>query len=122
MLSAGADLGLVTDGELAMAYVGLADQRKHRRISMMSDARLEVGDATYPCSILDMSVGGAAIMTPLALAPGSRAVLEIDGMGSFDVRVVRGLGIGLAVSFDVTPERANALGRELNPGLLPGTN
>ncbi len=97
-----------------MAYIGLADQRKHKRISMMSDARLEVDGAEYRCSLLDMSVGGAAIMTPLTLSPGSRAVLEIDGMGRFDVRIVRGLGIGLAVSFDVTPERANALGRELS--------
>lgn len=97
-----------------MAYIGLADQRKHKRISMMSEARLKVDDAEYRCSLLDMSVGGAAIMTPLALPPGRRAVLEIDGMGHFDVRVVRGLGIGLAVSFDVTPERADALGHELS--------
>ena len=97
-----------------MAYIGLADQRKHKRISMMSDARLEVDGAEYRCSLLDMSVGGAAIMTPLTLSPGCRAVLKVDGMGRFDVRVVRGLGIGLAVSFDVTPERADSLGRELN--------
>lgn len=96
-----------------MAYIGLADQRKHKRISMMSDACLEVDGTTSRCSILDMSVGGAAIMTPLSLLPGSRGTLEIEGMGRFDIRVVRGLGIGVAVSFDVSPERASELGREL---------
>lgn len=102
-----------------MAYIGLADQRKHKRISMMSEARLEVDGAAHRCSLLDMSVGGAAIMTPLTLSPGVRGVLEIDGMGRFDVRVVRGLGIGLAVSFDVAPEQADALGRELGQA-VPG--
>jgi c-di-GMP-binding flagellar brake protein YcgR len=51
------------------------DRRRHKRVSVTMLGRfMRENKQEYPCSLLDMSVGGAAIMAPVTVEIGEHVV------------------------------------------------
>ena len=78
-----------------------AERRRFRRIPVNLPGKLFVpGDGQEsPCTIVDLSPGGAQIECSLALEMGIQAVLYINGFGRFEGTIVRREGTMSGVRF-----------------------
>lgn len=76
------------------------ERRREQRHETASAARLRIGDAWVPTSVVNLSKGGAALLTDMRPEPGSPVLVEIDDLGFFLCRVVRHLDAGIAVRFE----------------------
>lgn len=76
------------------------DRRRHKRVAVTLLGRfMRENRQEYPCKLHDISVGGAAIKSPVELALGERIVAYFDHIGGIEGEVVRimedGTGFGL---------------------------
>ena len=76
------------------------ERRREQRRTTESAARLRVGDAWVQTSVINLSKGGAALLTEIRPEQGSPVLVEIDELGYFLCRVVRHLDSGIAVRFE----------------------
>jgi hypothetical protein len=61
------------------------DRRRHKRVSVTMLGRfMRENKQEYPCSLLDMSVGGAAIMAPVTVEIGEHVVVYFDHVGGIE--------------------------------------
>ena len=67
----------------------------------------------YPCRLLDISVGGAAIMAPLTVEIGERVVAYFDHLGGIEGFVVRAFDGGFAFRIQATQHRREKLAAQL---------
>ncbi len=90
------------------------DQRRHRRVSLtllgrfMRESRHE-----YPCKLNDISVGGAAINSPVSVNEGERIVVYFDHLGGLEGSVVRVFEGGFAMQFKMTAHKREKLAAQL---------
>ena len=79
------------------------DRRRHKRVEVTLLGRFMRPDKQeYPCKLVDISVGGAAIMAPVEVEVGERIVAYIDQLGGLEGNVVRSIDGGFAMQFTVT--------------------
>ena len=76
------------------------ERRRDTRHASDSPARLLIRDEWTETTVVNLSVGGAALLTAARPAPGSRVLVEIAELGFFLCRVVRHLEDGIAVEFE----------------------
>ena len=94
------------------AYV--QEKRRFQRVRVnllgrfMASSRHE-----YPCQIVDMSPGGAAMITPVTPAVGERVVVYIDHIGRVEGRVARTLAGGFAIELRATSRKRDKLASQL---------
>lgn len=90
------------------------DRRRHKRITVpllgrfMRESRQE-----YPCKLLDISAGGAAILAPVTIALGERVVAYFDHIGGIEGAVVREFEGGFAFKISATAHKREKLAAQL---------
>jgi hypothetical protein len=90
------------------------ERRRHQRVRvdllgrMMLENRLE-----YPCRIVNMSPGGAAIMADSPSRMGERVIAYIDHLGRLEGRITREFDGGFAISIGATPRKREKLAAQL---------
>jgi len=67
----------------------------------------------YPCCLLNMSVGGALISSPVSLDLDERIVVYFDELGGLEGHVVRQLDTGFAIEFAATQRKRQKLAAQL---------
>jgi len=78
------------------------DRREYRRVKIEQFCRMIMHGREYPCEIIDVSEGGAALKTDAKPEAGESIILYFDDMGRVRAQVVRRLENGIAVAFSMT--------------------
>ena len=90
-----------------------AEQRSHVRHTVSEPCIAVVFNHEYSGTVIDMSVGGAAVQLEVLLdatpAPDTPIQLQIDGIGRLHSRVVRSRIGGVAVEFNIDPHKEGHL-------------
>lgn len=90
------------------------DRRLHKRHQIVRLGRfMRASKHEYPCKLIDISVGGAAMMSPVAPEIGERIVAYFDGLGGLEGSVVRLLDGGFAVSFHMSQHKREKLAAQI---------
>jgi hypothetical protein len=116
--------------------MGFKELRQHVRFQPSASAQLRLeGGLTVPCSIRDISMGGAYLVRrgepsrPVCLQPGDRVRIRVQDpttgerctLSADIVRIEQGGGPGLAVRFILTEETVGPVtGYVQSTGLLAG--
>lgn len=91
-----------------------ADRRRHRRVSITLLGRfMRANKQEYPCKLHDISVGGAALMSPIAVPEGERVIAYFDHIGGIEGTVVRCFEGGFAIRFSATQHKREKLAAQL---------
>jgi hypothetical protein len=92
----------------------VADRRRHKRLSVTMLGRfMRENKQEYPCKLLDISVGGAAIMSPVNVEVSERVVVYFDHVGGIEGAVVREFEGGFAFRINATPHKREKLAAQL---------
>ena len=96
-----------------MRYTGKDDRRRHVRCTIYEPCRVAVGDQEYKGTVVDMSLGGAAIQVDVHLemqpAADTPVALHIERIGRIPAKVVRPLIDGIAVEFRIARDNREHL-------------
>lgn len=101
------------------------DQRRHRRCDITLLGRfMRANKQEYPCKLIDISVGGAALMSPVTVYADERIVAYVDELGGLEGTVVRVFDGGFAIKLMATQHKREKLAAQLtwliNKPLLTG--
>jgi PilZ domain len=98
------------------------DRRNSNRYSLTLLGRfMRETKQEYPCKLVDISVSGASMMSPVAVERGERIVAYFDHIGALEGNVVRRHDGGFAMSLAVTPQRREKLAKRLEELIENGT-
>src|SRR5512139_117707 len=90
------------------------DQRRHKRVAVTLLGRfMRANRHEYPCKLNDISVGGAAISSPVEVEVGERIVVYFDHIGGMEGSVVRLFEGGFAMQFKMTAHKREKLAAQL---------
>ena len=90
------------------------DRRRHKRVSVAMLGRfMRENKQEYPCRLLDISVGGAAVMSPVTVDLGERVVAYFDHIGGVEGTVVREFEGGFAFKIQATQHKREKLAAQL---------
>lgn len=90
------------------------DERRFRRVSLTLLGRfMRANKHEYPCKLNDISVGGAAITSPVSVDQGERIVVYFDHIGGLEGHVVRVFEGGFAMQFKITAHKREKLAAQL---------
>ena len=67
----------------------------------------------HPCKLIDISAGGAAVMSPVAVPVGERVVAYFDHIGGIEGVVVREFEGGFAFKINATQHKREKLAAQL---------
>jgi hypothetical protein len=96
------------------------EKRRHRRSAVIWPAVITLPDGERPCTVMNLSLGGARIKVARLPAADVALRLRIAGVGQFPGRVVWLKGDGAGVQFAIAPEvAARSIGRALESGRSP---
>ncbi len=104
---------------LARRAEGLAsritpDRRRHKRVSVTLLGRfMRANKQEYPCKLHDISVGGAAMMSPIEVPEGEHIVAYFDHIGGLEGTVIRCFEGGFAIRFNATQHKREKLAAQL---------
>jgi hypothetical protein len=90
------------------------DRRRHRRVEVHVEGRFMREDKQeYPCQVINMSAGGMAVLSPIAVEIDERIVAYLDNLGRIEGVVARcfegGFAIRIAASLFKRERIANLL-------------
>jgi hypothetical protein len=90
------------------------DLRKHRRLPLALHGRFMRADRNeYTCELKNISVGGAAVVTPNSPEIGERVVVYLDHLGGLEGTVARVFPDGFAFAFKVTEHKREKLAAQI---------
>lgn len=90
------------------------DRRRHQRVKLDLLGRFMLSNRReYPCQLIDMSPGGAALITPIQGEVGERIVAYIDHIGRVEGKIARLFDGGLAMMINATPRKREKLASQL---------
>lgn len=90
------------------------DRRRHQRVKVNLLGRCMLEDRReFPCQVVDMSPGGAAVMIPAVARVGERVIAYLDHLGRLEGRVVRLLDGGFAMSLSMSERKRDKLANQL---------
>ena len=90
------------------------DRRRHKRVELHVLGRFMRADkAEYPCKLIDVSVGGAALLSPQPVALGEHVIAYFDEIGRIDGPVVRLIDGGFAMQIQATQHRREKMAAQL---------
>ncbi|WP_421791212.1 PilZ domain-containing protein [Hyphobacterium sp.] len=76
--------------KIRVAARGAEDRRKHKRVELQLYGRfLDSLGTEHKCRLIDVSPGGAKVMSKTPPMPEDQIVLQIDGLGRLEGRVLR---------------------------------
>lgn len=110
---------------MAIASRITPDRRRHKRVNVTLLGRfMRANRQEYPCKLIDISVGGASMMSPVEVANEERIVAYFDHIGGVEGHVVRVFEGGFALKFNATQHRREKLAAQLtwlvNRDRIPG--
>jgi hypothetical protein len=90
------------------------DRRRHKRFALNLLGRfMRANKQEYPCRLNDISVGGAAIISPVVVEVGEHIIAYFDHLGGLEGSVVRTFEGGLAIKFQATQHRREKLAAQI---------
>jgi hypothetical protein len=90
------------------------DRRRHKRIGTTLLGRfMRETKQEYPCKLVDISAGGAAIMTPVPAEIGERVVAYFDHIGGIEGPVSRVFEGGFALKITASQHKREKLAAQL---------
>lgn len=90
------------------------DLRRHARVAVNILGRFMLEDRReYPCQIIDMSPGGAALIAPVGARIGERVIAYIDHIGRIEGEVVREIEGGFAIRINAPLRKRDKLANVL---------
>ena len=90
------------------------DRRRHRRVPLALLGRfMRANKQEYPCKLIDISVGGVALMSPTQVEDGESIVVYLDQIGGLVGVVVRQFDGGFALQLNVTRHKREKLAAQL---------
>jgi hypothetical protein len=91
------------------------DRRQSNRYSLTLLGRfMRETKQEYPCKLIDISLAGASMMSPVSVDRGERIVAYFDHIGALEGNVVRRYDGGFAMTLAVTPQRREKLSQRLD--------
>lgn len=102
------------DNEPAMSKTK-SDRRRFRRVRVDVPGRLFTPSdgQEAPCTVADLSPGGAAISCEMIPAAGTQVILYVDGFGRFEGEVVRREDGGFGVQFSCTQAKRERIAEQI---------
>ena len=96
--------------DLGLSARIVSDRRRHKRVHVNLLGRFMRGDRQeYPCKLYDISIGGAAMLTPVAVEKGERIVAYFDQIGRLEGCVMREFDGGFAIDIQASPHKREKL-------------
>jgi hypothetical protein len=90
------------------------DRRLHRRVPLTLLGRfMRANKQEYPCRLIDISVGGAAMMSPVSVEAGEAIVVYFDQFPGLEGNVTRQFPGGFAIALNATPHRREKLAAQI---------
>ena len=90
------------------------DRRRHKRIAVTLLGRfMRENKEEHPCKLIDISAGGAAIASSVAVPVGERVVAYFDHIGGIEGQVVREFDSGFAFKIHATRHKREKLAAQL---------
>jgi hypothetical protein len=90
------------------------DRRRHKRIAITLLGRfMRENKEEHPCKLVDISAGGAAIASSVAVPIGERVVAYFDHIGGIEGQVVREFDSGFAFKINATRHKREKLAAQL---------
>lgn len=100
--------------ELPSHAMKFAEKRRFQRVKVNLLGRFMLENKKeYPCQIINMSPGGAALVTPVVGAEGERVVAYIDHIGRIEGKIVRTFDGGFAMTVNATMRKRDKLAAQL---------
>lgn len=88
----------------------ISDKRRHKRVHVSLLGRFMRSDRSeYPCKLYDISIGGAAMLTPVTVEPGEKIVAYYDQIGRLEGSVTRVFEGGFAMDVQASPHKREKL-------------
>lgn len=92
----------------------VADRRRHKRVNVTLLGRfMRANKQEYPCKLIDISVGGAAMISPVVVDEEERIVAYFDHIGGIEGNVARSFDGGFATRLSVTAHKREKLAAQL---------
>jgi hypothetical protein len=92
----------------------VADRRRHKRVNITLLGRfMRANKQEFPCKLVDISVGGAAMMSPVAVDNDERIVAYFDHIGGIEGTVARTFDGGFAIRLAATAHKREKLAAQL---------
>lgn len=93
---------------------GGRERRRYDRFIIRKRVEVIVGGRSYPGSLRDISIGGAAVQLRSAIEPGSEITLDISDFGVYRGDVLRRIDEAMiAVEFDIDEKQSIDLAAKL---------
>ena len=90
------------------------DRRRHKRFSLTLLGRfMRASKQEYPCKLNDISVGGAAMMSPVPVYIGEKIVVYFDQIGGIEGTVARVFEGGFAIRIAATQHKREKLAAQI---------
>lgn len=89
------------------------DRRRHQRVELSINGKFLHDGADHSLRTSDLSCGGARVEAKVLPDEGSALVCYFDDLGRVMARVVRHVGEGFAVAFEVTQHKRDKLADRL---------
>ena len=90
------------------------ERRRHQRVRIDLLGRLMLENRQeYPCRIINMSPGGAAVMADAPGKVGERVIAYVDHLGRLEGKIARAFEGGFAMSIGATPRKREKLAAQL---------
>lgn len=98
----------------AQAVRTAVDRRRNVRFPLTLLGRfMRSSKHEYPCKLVDISVGGAAMMSPVSVVQGERIVAYFDNIGGIEGKVVRIFDGGFAMQLTATQHKREKLAAQI---------
>ncbi len=91
-----------------------ADRRRHRRVALTLLGRfMRANKQEYPCKLIDISMGGLALMSPVSVEDGETIVVYLDQLGGLEGTVQRHFAGGFAIELAITQHKREKLAAQV---------
>jgi hypothetical protein len=90
------------------------NRRRHRRLPILLLGRfMRPNKLEFPCKLVDISVSGAAIHTPVEVEYGERILATFDNLGAIEGHVTRIFLDGFAIELQATQYKRDKLAAQI---------
>jgi len=90
------------------------DRRRFQRVKVNLLGRFMLANKReYPCQVIDMSPGGAAIIAPVTGEVGERVIAYVDHIGRIEGEIARHIDGGFAMTVNATLRKRDKLASQL---------
>jgi len=101
----------MTSGKVAVVDNSLAERRRYKREQVdLAGRQFEpTENREAPCKIVDISLGGARVLSDVVPSPGALVVIYIDGFGRFEGSIARTEQNGFGIQFNCSAHKRERL-------------